>query len=175
MKKLYYLFVICCIASCSLKGNSGQSAYFCNGLKQDAGMDMVINDEKEADFIKVGKTFMFRNVNYKNELDLPVRWLKADIEISFEENHYITVSIGQLPPKRYKAKAFSISHSLYGKEESNEININFAEGGFVTIHKLINGPYTIRNQYGVEYGKDEITVISAPIDREGFWGSFFDY
>lgn len=165
------MITFCSCGGCTSKKENGQ--LFC-----DTTMLKVPNLYsgeillKYSDFIKVGQTFTFKDINYVDKLSMPLQIQKVTLKVTFNNDNTITLQDNIGNTHTSKAQSAYAQRGWYGDvpssfskeyEQSGSVEVCFGLGDetLTMYHQLLYSNYG-RNEYGVKYNGDTFLYLSGP-------------
>ena len=185
MKVLYLILASLLLCSCNSKNNLKQEGdLFCDKamLGEESILTLDYLNECTA-FIKVGRVFTFKNINYVDKLSMPLEIEKVNLVVVFNNDNSITF-IDKNKAARKSVTGVDCEHGFFGKMP-DVTSVEFEKGGmykvdfqlddnsFCTLFQQL--PYSDygRNEFGIEYSSSDFRYFSTPHNYTTLWP--FDY
>ena len=178
-----FLFLVICGCNSQtggIKGKKQNEQFFDKSfvLKDLSPYDTEYNISRMAGWVKVGQTYTFSKVNYKDRLESPSIWRQTYLKITFNDNRTVTIK-GEGQGKTLKVVHFRISNPCYSVfDESSyfiEIRMNVGNETDLILYKKENNNKYGRNIYGMFFKSDNYIYCTGTPTEDSHFGNRFDY
>lgn len=177
----FFTFNVCQAQNAKIKMKSQNEQFFdisfmLKGLNYHFESPRRISEA--AGWIKVGHTYTFRTVNYKDLLASPPMWVKTHLFVTFNGDRTVTIRC-MGPGKKIKVDSFTISSPTFDMfDESSffyEIRIFLNNNTSLHMYKASRNNRHAKNVYGVRFSSESFIFCTGTPSDDLIWANPFDY